>query len=65
MQSTLRGNKVNMITHTYPRKPIRQIKVVVHDHRVDSPFYSWPDVCSGDLQETKREYRPTMAPKCP
>ena len=46
----LRGNKVSLLTHTYPHKPLRKIKVTMRNHQVDSPFYVWPDVRSGDLQ---------------
>ena len=42
-----------MLTHTYPHKPPRKIKVAIWNHQVDSPCYLWLDVCSGDLQRKK------------
>ena len=53
---TLRGYKVSMKTHTYPHKPLGKIKVDICNHQVDSPFYLWPDVCSGDMQAQKRAW---------
>ena len=47
---TLRGNKVSMLTHTYPHKPLGKIKVAICIHQADSPLNVWPDVWSGDLQ---------------
>ena len=48
------GDKVSMLTHTYPHKPIRKIKVTVCNHQADSPLYVLPDVWSGDLQDLKK-----------
>ena len=45
-----RGDKVSMLTHTYPHKPLRKIKVTTYNHQADSRLYVWPDVWSGDLQ---------------
>ena len=39
-----------MLTHRYPDKPLKNIKIVICNHQVDRPLYLWPDVCSGDLQ---------------
>ena len=47
---TLGGDKVSMLTHTYPHKPLRKIKVIICNHQADSPFYVWSDVWFGDLQ---------------
>ena len=47
-------NKVNMLTHTYPHKPLRKIEVAIYYHQVDSSLYVCPDVCPGDLQAKKR-----------
>ena len=47
---TLRGDIVSMLTHAYPQKPLRKIKVTVCNHHDDSPLYVWPVVLSGDLQ---------------
>ena len=47
---TLWGDKVSMLTHTYPHKPLRKIKVTKCNHQADSPLYVRPDVWSGDLQ---------------
>ena len=44
------GYKVSMLTHTYPHKPMRKIKVTICNHQTDSPLYVGPDVWSGDLQ---------------
>ena len=46
----LGGDKVSMLTHTYPHKPLRKIKVTMCNHQADSPLYVLPDVCPGDLQ---------------
>ena len=45
-----RGDKVSMLTHTYPHKPLGKIKVTIYNHQADSPFYVWPDIWSGELQ---------------
>ena len=50
----LGGDEVDIVTHTYPHKFLRKIKVAICDHKVDRPFYLWPDVCSGDLQSSKK-----------
>ena len=39
-----RGDKVSMLTHTYPHKPQRKTKVTICNHQADSPLYVWPDV---------------------
>ena len=38
-----RGDKVSMLTHTYPHKPMSKIKVVICNHQADCPFYLQPD----------------------
>ena len=43
---TLGGDKVSMLTHTYPHKPLRKIKVTMCNHQADSQLYVWPDVWS-------------------
>ena len=48
--ATLEGNKVSILTHTYPHKPLRNIKVTIYNHQADRQLYVWPDVLSGDLQ---------------
>ena len=40
----LGGDKVSMLTHTYPYKPLRKIKVTICNRQTDSPLYVWPDV---------------------
>ena len=30
---------VSMLTHTYPHKPLRKIKVAIYDHQADGPLY--------------------------
>ena len=52
-KGTIGGDKVSMLTHTYPRKPPRNIKVTICNHQAESPNYLWPDFCSGDLQAQK------------
>ena len=37
--SVLRDDKVSMLTHTCPDKPIRKIEGVICNHQVDIPFY--------------------------
>ena len=37
--TTLRGDKVSMLTHTYPHKLLRKIKVTVCNYQVDCPHY--------------------------
>ena len=39
---TLWGDKVSILTHTYPHKP--KIKVTICNHQADNPLYVWPDV---------------------
>ena len=46
----LKGDKVSMLTHTYPYKPLRKIEVAICNHQADSPLYVWPNVWSSDLQ---------------
>ena len=48
--------KVSMLTHTYPHKLPRKIKVTICSHQTDSQPYLWPDVWSGDLQEKVWSY---------
>ena len=48
--NNMRRDKVNMLIHTYPHKPLRKIKVTICNHQADSPLYVWPDVRSGDLK---------------
>ena len=51
MWLTLGGDKVSMLTHTYPHKPLMKIKVTICNHQAGSPLYVWPDVWSaGDLK---------------
>ena len=42
--ATLRGDKVSMLTHTYPHKPLRKIKMTICNDHADNPLYVWPDV---------------------
>ena len=42
--SGLRGDKMSVLTHTYPYKPLRKIKVTICNHQADSPLYVWPVV---------------------
>ena len=37
--ATLWGDKVSVLTHTYPHKPLRKIEVAICSDEVDSPFY--------------------------
>ena len=48
-----RGDKVSMLTHAYLHKTLRNIKVTICNHQVDSPYCLWSDVYSGDLQPKK------------
>ena len=48
-----RGGKASMLTHIYPHKPLRKVKVAFAIIKVDSPFYLWPGVYSGELQAYK------------
>ena len=50
LDSPLGGDKVSMLTHTYPCIHRRKTKVAICNHQGDSPLYVWPDVWSGDLQ---------------
>ena len=34
----LRGDKVSMLTHTYPHKPLRNTEVTICNHQTDSPL---------------------------
>ena len=49
---TLGVDKVSMLTHTYPHRPLRKIEVTIRNlnRQADSLLYVWPDVLSGDLQ---------------
>ena len=40
----LGGNKVSMLTHTNPHKPLRKNKVAICNHQSDRSLYVWPDV---------------------
>ena len=55
--SSLRGDKVSMLTHTYPHKPPRKTKVTLYNHQADSPLYVWPDVWSDDLETYGHTWR--------
>ena len=48
--NTLVGDKVSMLTHTYPHKPLRKNKVTICNHQADSPLNLWPDVWFGDCK---------------
>ena len=50
---TLGGDKVSMLKHTYPHKPLGKIIVTICNHQADSPLYVSPDVWSEDLQVYK------------
>ena len=41
--SPLGGDKVSMSIHTYPHKPLRNIKGAICNHQDDCPFYLQPD----------------------
>ena len=41
---TLGGDRVSILTHTFPHKPLRNIKVAICNHQADSPLFVWPDV---------------------
>ena len=45
---------MNMLTHTYPHKPLRKIKVTICNHQADSPLYVSSDVWFGDWRFRKR-----------
>ena len=47
---SLRDDKVSLLTHTIPLKPLRKIKVTLCNHQADGQLYMWPDVWCGDLQ---------------
>ena len=51
--SLLGGNKVSMLTHTYPHKSLRKIKVTICNHQADNSLYVRPNIWSGDLQVLK------------
>ena len=34
-----RGDKVSVLTHTYPHKPLMNIRVTICKHQADSPLY--------------------------
>ena len=51
---SFRADEVSVLTHTYPHKPLRKIKVTICNHQADKPLYVWPDVWSGDLQVEKK-----------
>ena len=50
---SLGGDKVSMLTHICPHKPLRKIEVIIRNHQADSPLCVWPDVWSDDLQVQK------------
>ena len=35
------GDKVSMLNHTYPHKPVGKIKVSICNHQADTPLYVW------------------------
>ena len=39
----LGDDKVSMLSHTYPHKPLRKTKVTICNHQADSPLYVWAD----------------------
>ena len=45
----LGGDKVSILTHPYPHKPLRKIEMTICNQQADSPRYVWPDVLAGDL----------------
>ena len=47
---TLGGDKVSVLIHTYPHKPLTKIKVTICNHQADSQLYVRPNDWSGDLQ---------------
>ena len=49
-RSTFGVHKVSTLSHTYPHRPLRNIKMAIGNHQIDCPFYLWPDVCYGDLK---------------
>ena len=56
-------DKVSMLTHIYPHKPLGEIEVTICNHQADSPLY---DVMMFDLVICK--FRKTVAKhdtKCP
>ena len=59
--TTLSGDKMSTITHTYLHKPLRKNKVTICNHHFDSPLQFWPDFCSDDLwaknKNKNKEYR--------
>ena len=34
-------NKVSMLIHAYPHRPLRMIKMAIWNYQADSPFYLW------------------------
>ena len=38
---TLVGDTVSMLTHAYPHKPPRKIKVTMCNHQAENPLYVW------------------------
>ena len=52
---TLAGDKVSMLTHTYPKQSPKEDYCGICNHQVDSPFYLQTNVSSRDLH-TKEEY---------
>ena len=50
----LRDDKVSTVDHTYPHKLLMKTEVAICNHQVDSPFYLWPNVCSGDLHAKEK-----------
>ena len=42
--ATLGVDKVSILTHTYPHKLPRKIRVTICNHQADNQLYVWPDV---------------------
>ena len=45
-----RGDKVSILTHIYPHKPLRKIEVTICNHQAYSLLSVWSNVWSGELQ---------------
>ena len=43
-QTTLGGDKVSMLSHMYPHKPLGKIKATICNHQADRQPFVWPDV---------------------
>ena len=44
MYRALRGDKVSMLSHIYPHKPLRKIELAICSPQADSPLYVWLNV---------------------